>query len=195
MTLFERLKNDLRRPAITYQDNRRFESSADKLHAAAVLVPVTDRPEPGVILTQRPVWLPRHAGQVAFPGGRMDDDDETLVFTALREAEEEIGLAPDVVNIAGVGASYYSGSGFEVTPVVGVIPADYDFRPDPGEVDDIFEVPLSILLGLGKAEPRKAMWQGIEREYFELQWNERRIWGVTAGILHNLSRQLEWDLG
>lgn len=192
MSLFDRLKRELEtRPAITFQDERHLVTTLENHARAAVLVPITDRAEPGVILTQRPEWLKRHAGQVAFPGGRMDESDADLNFTALREAEEEIGLRPDLVRLAGQGAAYYSASGFHVTPVLGIIPPDLSFQPDPGEVAEIFEVPLSFLLDPANAALRQAEWNGVMREYFDIEWENRRIWGVTAGILHNLSRQLE----
>lgn len=196
MKLIERLKADLGRgPPVTFQDERHLFMSAEKHAEAAVLIPVTDRPVPGVILTQRPDWLRRHAGQVAFPGGRMDPDDTNLTHTALREAEEEIGLEPHIVEIAGLGAPYYSGSGFKVTPVIGVIPPDLILTPDPDEVAEIFEVPFEFLLNADNAARREIYWKGAMREYFDIDWDGRRIWGVTAGILHNLARQLDWNKG
>lgn len=193
MSLFDRLKDALDRGL----PGPHYDVSAD-MHApgshaqAAVLVPITARSEPGLILTQRPEWLRRHAGQVAFPGGRMDPEDADEIATALREAQEEIGLPPGQVRIIGKAPPYLSGSGFHITPVLGIVPPDLIYEPCPDEVASIFEVPLSFVLDRANAELRTTDWNGIERQYFDMQWQGRRIWGVTAGILHNLSHQLGW---
>lgn len=157
---------------------------------AAVLVPVVDRPEPTVILTTRPATMRRHAGQVAFPGGRVDPDDDGFVAAALREAEEEIGLPREAVEVIGIADRYRTITGFEVTPVVGVVAPDLSLAPHPGEVDDVFEAPLHYLLRPEHHMMRSAMWRGHERHYYEIEWEGRRIWGATAAMIVNLSRRL-----
>lgn len=160
------------------------------LRDAAVLVAFTDRPDPGVILTQRPQWLRSHAGQVAFPGGKIDPGDRGAVDAALREAEEEIGLNRRDVMVAGTTTAYRSGSGYHITPVLGVIPPDLPLDPNPDEVEDWFEVPLDILFDPGNYQLRHANWQGQDRHYYDMDWQGRRIWGVTADIIINLARRL-----
>ena len=160
------------------------------LRDAAVLIAFTDRPDPGVILTQRPQWLRSHAGQVAFPGGKVDPGDVDAVDAALREAEEEIGLNRRDVTIAGTCDAYRSGSGYHITPVLGVIPPDLPLDPNPDEVEDWFEVPLDILFDPGNYDRQRAYWQGHDRHYYDMMWQGRRIWGVTAGIIVNLARRL-----
>ena len=157
---------------------------------AAVLVPVTDRPEPGVILTRRTETVRRHAGQVAFPGGRIDPDDADAVAAALREAEEEIGLAREQVELVGTADSYRTITGYQVIPVVGVVPPDLALSPQPSEVAAIFEVPLAHLHDPREHQVRTVQWGGRERRYFEIQWGEHRIWGATAAMIVNLSRRL-----
>ncbi|WP_394662599.1 CoA pyrophosphatase [uncultured Sphingomonas sp.] len=159
---------------------------------AAVLVPVTDRAEPGVILTQRTESLRNHAGQVAFPGGRADPGDVDLVATALREAEEEIGLSPRAVTVVGLADRYRTVTGFEVTPVLGVIPPDLILTPAEAEVAALFEVPLSFLLDPAHHHRVSAPWRGQTRHFYEIIWNDRRIWGATAAMIVNLSRRLQW---
>jgi 8-oxo-dGTP pyrophosphatase MutT (NUDIX family) len=163
------------------------------LREAAVLIAFTDRPDPGVILTQRPQWLRSHAGQVAFPGGKIDPGDVDAVDAALREAEEEIGLSRRDVMIAGTTDAYRSGSGYHITPVLGVIPPDLPLDPNPDEVEDWFEVPLDILFNPENYDRQQAHWQGRDRHYYDLMWQGRRIWGVTAGIIVNLARRLPAD--
>ena len=160
------------------------------LRDAAVLIAFTDRPDPGVILTQRPQWLRSHAGQVAFPGGKIDPGDRGAVDAALREAEEEIGLNRRDVMVAGTTTAYRSGSGYHITPVLGVIPPDLPLDPNPDEVEDWFEVPLDILFDPGNYQLRHANWQGQDRHYYDMDWQGRRIWGVTAVIIINLARRL-----
>jgi 8-oxo-dGTP pyrophosphatase MutT (NUDIX family) len=161
-----------------------------EMREAAVLIAVTDRPEPGVILTQRPQWLRAHAGQVAFPGGKIEPADADAVAAALREAQEEIGLDPRDVVVTGTGDPYHAGSGYRITPVVGVIPPDLPLDPDPNEVEAWFEVPLDHLFNPANFTFHQAHWQGRLRGYYDMMWNERRIWGVTAGIIVNLAQRL-----
>lgn len=157
---------------------------------AAVLVPVVDRAEPTVILTLRPETLRQHAGQVSFPGGRLDPGDDGAVGAALREAEEEIGLPPGEVEIIGIADTYRTVTGYEVTPVIGVVPPDLPLRPEPTEVAAIFEVPLDFILRPERHMIRTVQWQGRERSYYEIMWQDRRIWGATAAMIVNLSRRL-----
>ena len=174
--------------SIEIEDERHF--AADTHRAAAVLIPITDRAEPGVILTQRPTWLRSHAGQVAFPGGKVDEGDENAIAAALREAHEELCIPPAMVEVIGVADTYFSGSGYRIAPVVGVIPPDLALQPNPEEVDDFFEVPLAFLLDPANSVRKEAAWNGQQRSYYDMQWGERRIWGVTAGIIANLVRRL-----
>lgn len=158
---------------------------------AAVLVPITDRPNPGVILTQRTETLRAHAGQVSFPGGRIDAGEDAVV-AALREADEEVALAPNVVDVIGLADRYRTGTGFSITPVVGVIPPDLTLVPSEAEVAAVFEVPLEFLLAPQNHRQASAVWQGRERQYYEILWEDRRIWGATAAMIVNLSRRLQW---
>lgn len=162
------------------------------LMPAAVLVAVTDRCEPGVILTQRTHTLRRHAGQVAFPGGRLDPGEDA-VTAALREAEEEIALSRSSVALIGPADRYVTVTGFEVTPVIGVIPPDLPLTPAAAEVADWFEVPLAYLLDPANHLEREADWQGSRRSYYEIPWQDRRIWGATAAMIVNLSHRLRDD--
>jgi 8-oxo-dGTP pyrophosphatase MutT (NUDIX family) len=176
--------------SIDIEDERAFPRHDGDYRPAAVLVPITDREEPGVILTRRPAWLRSHAGQVAFPGGKIDDDDEDAVAAALREAEEEIALPRNAVEVLGFADDYHSGSGYRITPVVGVVAPDLPLLAHPGEVEEWFEVPLAILFDRANYALKQAEWQGQMRSYYDMDWQGRRIWGVTAGIIANLSRRL-----
>ncbi|MET0269649.1 MAG: CoA pyrophosphatase [Sphingomonas sp.] len=157
---------------------------------AAVLVPIVARPKPGVLLTLRNAAMRQHAGQIAFPGGRADPDDDGPVATALREAEEEIGLPRAAVTVIGAADRYHTITGYQVTPVVGLIAPDTALMPHPGEVADIFEVPLDFLLQPDNHRTRAVDWEGRQRHYFEIVWNDRCIWGATAAMIVNLSRRL-----
>lgn len=159
---------------------------------AAVLIAITERAAPGVILTQRPATMRRHPGQVAFPGGRVDASDADAIAAALREAHEEIALPPQHVNVIDMLAPYRTVTGFDVTPVVAVIPPDLDLVPHDREVDAVFEVPLAFVLDPTNRTERQVMFDGRERRYFETMWGERRIWGATAAMLANLAHRLQW---
>lgn len=174
---------------INIEDESHLRAGRD-YRDAAVLIALTDRTEPGVILTQRPTWLRSHAGQVAFPGGKIDPEDESPVAAALREAEEELALPRSAVTILGAADVYTSGSGYHITPVVGIVPPDLPLVPNPDEVEDWFEVPLHFLLDPVNLERKHAVWQGQNRQYYDMYWNDRRIWGVTAGIIANLARRI-----
>jgi 8-oxo-dGTP pyrophosphatase MutT (NUDIX family) len=163
----------------------------DKLVNAAVLVPIVDRPGGmSVLLTQRCEELPSHPGQVAFPGGRSHGAHETPEQTALREAEEEIGLTRDEVEIIGRLNVRYSGTGYRVTPVVGLIEPPFTLRADPSEVAAIFEVPLGVVLDPANHVLQTVIRNGREREFYVLTHPERYIWGLTARMLLDLSRVL-----
>lgn len=158
---------------------------------AAVLIAITDRPDPGVILTVRRENLRTHAGQIAFPGGRIDPS-ESPHDAALREAKEEIDLDPGAVSIAGELGEYRTVTGFIVTPVVGVIAPDLALVPHDREVADWFETPLAYLLDPANQRLETAVFAGRERRYWQIMWNGRQIWGATAAMIVNLSRRLQW---
>ncbi|HUI98247.1 MAG TPA: CoA pyrophosphatase [Xanthobacteraceae bacterium] len=153
---------------------------------AAVLVPVVDRPQPGVILTMRTSELPSHAGQIAFPGGKIDEADAGPLAAALREAKEEIGLDPRCVAPLGYLDVYLTFSGFRILPLVARIDPGYALTLNASEVADAFEVPLDFLMGPENHQRHSRDWKGIRREYYAMPYQERYIWGVTAGILRNL---------
>ncbi len=159
---------------------------------AAVLVAVVDRLEPSVILTVRPASMRRHPGQIAFPGGRIDPGDDGPIAAALREAWEEIALPYEHVEVIGLADRYRTMTGFEITPVLAVVPPDLPLEPDPGEVAGIFEAPLRYLLEPNHQVIRTVEWRGRERRYYEIEWEGRRIWGATAAMIVNLSRRLQW---
>jgi 8-oxo-dGTP pyrophosphatase MutT (NUDIX family) len=156
---------------------------------AAVLVAITDRSEPGLILTLRREHMRNHAGQVAFPGGRIDEG-ETAVRAALREAHEELTLDPVLVQILGEADQYRTVTGYGVTPVVGLIPPDLPLVPNPEEVADWFEAPLDFVLDPINQRRMSAEFQGRTRHYYQIDWQGRRIWGATAAMLVNLTRRI-----
>ena len=195
MSLAATLRDALERghresPELIAGDVLEGEAVGAGITPAAVLVPVVERPEPGVILTLRPDTMRKHPGQISFPGGRIDPGDESAVAAALREAEEEIGLPRSEVEIVGIADPYVTVTGFEVTPVVGIIPPDLALTPHPGEVAALFEAPLAYLLDPAHQKERTALWRGRERHYYEIEWQGRRIWGATAAMIVNLSRRL-----
>jgi 8-oxo-dGTP pyrophosphatase MutT (NUDIX family) len=156
---------------------------------AAVLVAITDREEPGLILTQRREHMRTHAGQVAFPGGRIDEGEDA-VAAALREAQEELGLNPALVRLLGEADPYCTVTGYWVTPVIGVIPPDLELLANPEEVADWFEAPLDFVLDPANQRRMTAEYRGRMRHYYQIDWNGRPIWGATAAMLVNLSRRL-----
>jgi 8-oxo-dGTP pyrophosphatase MutT (NUDIX family) len=133
----------------------------------------------------------QHPGQISFPGGRIDPGDADAVAAALREAEEEIALPRDAVEVICTADPYRTVTGFEVTPVIGVVPPGLSLRAQPGEVAAMFEVPLHWLLDPARQLVRTGQWNGRERSYYEIEWEGRRIWGATAAMIVNLSRRLE----
>ena len=164
----------------------------ETLVPAAVLVAVVDRPDPTLILTRRSETMRRHAGQVAFPGGRIDPADDGPIDAALREAHEEIGLDRRHVEVVGIADRYRTVTGFEVIPVVGVVPPGLALTPHDAEVAELFEVPLSFVLEPANHVEQALEWQGRERRYFEIVWQDRRIWGATAAMIINLGRRLAY---
>jgi 8-oxo-dGTP pyrophosphatase MutT (NUDIX family) len=159
---------------------------------AAVLVAITHREAPGVILTVRREDMRTHAGQIAFPGGRVDPGEDA-VHAALREASEEIGLDSSAADVVASLEPYRTVTGYVVTPVIGVVPPDLPLEPHEHEVAEWFEAPLSHLLDPANQQRRAALFGGKERHYYEIIWNGRRIWGATAAMIVNLSRRLQWS--
>ena len=161
------------------------------LRPAAVLLLVVNHREPTVLFTQRTAHLSDHAGQIAFPGGRCDEGDCTPERTALREAEEEVGLAADRVEILGRLPEYRTSTGYAVTPVVGWAEPPMTYRADPREVADIFEVPLAFLLDERNHRHESAFYRGRMRKYWAMPYGDRFIWGATAGMLVTFHRILQ----
>lgn len=143
-----------------------------------------------VVLTRRTGHLARHAGQIAFPGGRVDAEDADHLAAALREAEEEIGLRPDQVRIIGTLDQYLTSTGFRVTPFVGAIDPHWHAVPDPNEVEEVFEVPLDFLMDPANRHRHAHDRQGVTRYYYAMPWGRYYIWGATAGMLKGLSDRL-----
>ena len=163
-----------------------------EIRPAAVLIAVTDRAEPGVILTHRPDDMRAHPGQVAFPGGKLDPGEDA-VAAALREAHEELSITPSTVRIIGASDRFVTGTGYDVTPVLGLIPPDLAIVPNPAEVASWFEAPLAFLLDPANHAHKQREWFGKMRPYIEIDWQGHLIWGITAAILANLSRRLAWQ--
>lgn len=163
----------------------------NRLHDAAVLLPVVDHAEGAtVILTERSSSLRRHSGQIALPGGRIDSTDPSPESAAMREAEEEIGLPPSRVEIVGRMPDYVTGSGYRIQPVLSVVKPGFSLALNPDEVESAFEVPLSFLMDPANHRCESRIWQERERFYYTMPYGERFIWGVTAGILHMLYERL-----
>ncbi|MFH1805128.1 MAG: CoA pyrophosphatase [Pseudomonadota bacterium] len=159
---------------------------------AAVLVPLVPRDDGlHVILTRRTDHLNDHAGQISFPGGRQEMQDQNLEETALRETEEEIGLHRSQIELIGRLDDYYTVTGYQVTPVVGIVAPPFDVRPDPHEVAEVFEVPLRFILEPGNQKLQTVMFEGLKRRYFAIPYREYYIWGATAGMLVNFSEVLK----
>jgi 8-oxo-dGTP pyrophosphatase MutT (NUDIX family) len=153
---------------------------------AAVLVPIIDRTEPTVLLTLRTAELASHAGQVAFPGGKIDPADESPVAAALREAREETGLAPALIEPIGYLDLYLTFSGFRILPTVARVKPDFTLVLNPQEVTEVFEVPLKFLMTPAHHERKTRDWNGFPRDFYAIPYQNRYIWGITAGILRNL---------
>ena len=193
MSLSDQLREALRRlPALPPMEGDLPEERMQATVPAAVLIGVTRREEPGVILTVRREHMRTHAGQVAFPGGRIDPG-ESATAAALREAWEELGLQPETAEVVGEVDPYRTVTGYAVTPVLAVIEPDQPLSPHEHEVADWFEAPLAFILDPQNHQLKSALFQGRERHYYEIVWNDRRIWGATAAMIVNLSRRLQWS--
>ena len=189
MTLAERLRSELDRPTgASFLSGDILDQEA-LATPAAVLVAITDRPEPGLILTVRRDHLRTHAGQIAFPGGRIDAGEDARA-AALREAWEELGLDTALVDVVGELEPYRTITSFIVTPVIAVIPPDLPLVPHDEEVADWFEAPLDHVLDRDNQRQESVLFHGRMRHYYQIDWNGRRIWGATAAMLVNLSRRL-----
>ncbi len=172
-------------------DGFRLPGREGSLKAAAVLVPLVNRADGlNVLLTVRSADLPDHAGQISFPGGRVEPADASLAAAALRETTEEVGLAPAHVSVLGELAHYETVTGYRVTPVVGWVEPPFDLAPDPVEVADVFEVPLAVLLEPANQKRHYRMLGTQRRDYWAIPYGERYIWGATAAMLMMLDRTL-----
>jgi 8-oxo-dGTP pyrophosphatase MutT (NUDIX family) len=170
-----------------WPDSLRGASPTD----AAVLIGLVERTSgPHLLLTQRTTHLRDHAGQISFPGGRVERFDASIVATALREAQEEIGLDPAQVEVLGELAPYDTATGFRIHPVVGWLTPPFELRPDPHEVEDVFELPLAFVVDPGNHRRQSFRRGPLTRTYYVLPYENRFIWGATAGILVNLSALL-----
>lgn len=195
-TLFDRVA-DLHRRGLElddvelHQDTRPPSRSVAELRPAAVLAAITERERPGVLLLHRPSNMRAHPGQIAFPGGKIDPG-ETPIEAALREAWEELGIRAEDVRVVGSGDQYRTGSGFDITPVIGVVPPDIEINASPTEVAQWFEAPLDFVLDPANQTRHFKEFEGTMHQYWGIKWQEHNIWGVTAGIIVNLSRRLRW---
>ncbi len=166
------------------------------IRPAAVLIPVIRRAHgPSVLLTERPHSMSSHAGQVAFPGGKVDAGDADDVAAALREAEEEVGIDPVSIELIGRCAPYVSGSAYRITPVLGLLSPDFVAVPEPREVDEVFEAPLSFLMDPANHATGEGVWKGRRREFYDIPYDGHRIWGVTAGIIRELYLHIYGEKG
>ena len=159
----------------------------EKVRAAAVLVALLERDgELHVLLTQRSDALPTHAGQIAFPGGKIDKQDAGPVECALRETYEETGVSPEFVEPTGFLDVYETGTGFRIVPVVGLLRPGFTLVPEPGEVTEIFDIPLAHFMEPANHLRHSRMWQGRRRQYYAMPYGDRYVWGATAGMMRNL---------
>ncbi len=162
------------------------------LRAAAVLVPIIERPHgPTMLLTVRASHLPKHSGQVAFPGGKVEDVDGGPAAAALRETFEEVGIQPDLVSVAGCIDVYETVTAYRVLPVLGFVEPDFELNVDANEVADVFEVPLDFILDPRNHRVETRQFQGYERRFYAMDYNGYFIWGATAGMIRNLTDRLD----
>ncbi len=163
-----------------------YEDLSVPPRAAAVLIAIINHEKGAqVLLTRRPENMASHPGQVAFPGGKVEKSDDSIVDAALREAHEEVGLDPSLVDIIGYLDTYQTSSGFRITPVVGLVPSSYQLVIDKREVEEAFEVPLEFLMTAENHQKHSRIWQGKNRAYYAMPYGDRFIWGATAGMLKN----------
>ena len=168
-----------------------IEEMTKDLRLAAVLVPLVEHAdEPSILLTRRADHLEKHSGQVAFPGGKVEDSDDSPIAAALREAEEEIGLDPSHVEIAGVLDTYQTGTGFLILPVMGFVRPGLTLTPDENEVADVFEVPAHIALSEANWKTDSGEWKGRMWNFYSMDYQGYNIWGATAGMLMHMSRRI-----
>lgn len=169
-----------------------FRALVDALpiRAAAVLIPVIARPVPSILLTLRSAHLPNHPGQIAFPGGKVDPGDADPLATALREAQEEVGLARDLISPLGYLDAYLTRTGFRIIPVVGLVQPEFGLTLNPGEVDEAFEVPLDFLMSPDNHQRESREAEGHRRVFYAMAYEQRVVWGATAGILRNLYERM-----
>lgn len=191
----EGLRERFARPPVWTPELVRERRFTDRAPApAAVLIPLVVRESLGLLLTQRTAHLSTHSGQIAFPGGKVDAEDRDATAAALREAQEEIGLEPAHVEVLGRLPEYVTGTQFHITPVVALVQPGFTLLPNPGEVDDVFEVPLDFLMDPVNHRRHGFEWNGEMREWYSMPYQEgateRFIWGATAGMLRNLYRFL-----
>ncbi len=170
-------------------ESRITPDTSKEFRAAAVLAAVTERESPGLLLIHRPSHMRAHPGQIALPGGKLDPGEDA-VQAALREANEELGIDPDDVRVVGASDSYRTWSGFDITPVIAMIPPNLELNPNPNEVAQWFETPLDYVLDPANQQEIPMEFQGKSYLTWQINWQEHRIWGVTASLLVNLSRRL-----
>jgi 8-oxo-dGTP pyrophosphatase MutT (NUDIX family) len=163
------------------------------IRPAAVLVPIVEREQPSVLLTQRTAHLKDHAGQISFPGGKIEVADASPAAAALREAHEEVGLESRFVKPVGYLDLYMTTFGFRIVPVLARVAPGFALTLNPAEVDDVFEVPLAFLMTSANYQLHSRPWQGLTRTYYAVPFGQRYIWGATAGILRNLWERIYED--
>ncbi|NVK19598.1 MAG: CoA pyrophosphatase [Methylocystaceae bacterium] len=163
-----------------------FRPEPDNREAAVLVLLVRREDDLSILFTKRTDHLSNHPGQISFPGGHTEEEDETAEHAALRETEEEVGIPDDRIEVIGQLNDYVTRTGFRVTPIVGMIDAPYEINPDPHEVAEVFEVPLSFLLDSANHQKCSRIFQGVKRHFWAMPYEDYYIWGATAGMLRNL---------